>query len=212
MAWQGTCAILEEFPNVEVAVGLHPELVETRHGEVSQFAALLSETQYVGEIGLDGSGPNRASLNLQRDVFEGILSACESVGGRIMTIHSRAAASLVLNHLADHRKSGVPVLHWFSGTQTELKRAVEIGCWFSVGPAMLRGSKGRRLASQMPIDRVLTETDGPFGRRGNRPLMPWNVDEAEVELGKLWRLPVTTVRRRLTGNLQNLRGFTVRKR
>ena len=118
------------------------------------YARLLSETHYVGEIGLDGSRQHRATLAKQREVFKTILNACEAAGGRVMTVHSRGATSLVLDYLERFDKAGLPVLHWFSGTQTELRRAIELGCWFSVGPAMLQAEKGRRLASLMPPDRV----------------------------------------------------------
>ena len=205
LAWEGTYELLSNTTRVNVAVGLHPELVATRQREVERLCALLSETDYVGEIGLDGSRGHQASISVQREVFEQILIACEAVEGRIMSIHSREAASLVLDHLGAHHGAGIPVLHWFSGTLAELKRAVEIGCWFSVGPAMLRGAKGRRLVSSMPIDRVLTETDGPLARRGREPLMPWYVDEAEVALGKIWRLPLAAVQRQLHENLRHLR-------
>ena len=95
-------------------------------------------------------------------------------------------------------------MHWFSGTHSELTRAIDLGCWFSVGPAMLQGKKGRRLASLMPIDRVLTETDGPIARQRGQALMPWNVREAEVGLGAIWNLSVGTVQRRLSRNLRSL--------
>lgn len=39
-----------------------------------------------------------------------------------------------------------------------------MGCWFSVGPAMLQGARGTELVARMPRDRVLTESDGPFAR------------------------------------------------
>ena len=130
------------------------------------------------------------------------LSACESAGGRVMTIHSREATSLVLDHLQAHPSAGLPVLHWFSGTASELQRAIDMGCWFSVGPAMLRGSKGRRLVSSMPTDRVLTESDGPLARQGGKPLMPWSVLEAEAAIGKLWNLSISAVQRRLSQNLR----------
>ncbi len=204
MAWEGTCTLIGDTPRVRVAAGLHPELVATRHREVDRLCSLLAETRYVGEIGLDGSKPHRASLPLQRDVLNTILSACEIAGGRIMTLHSRAAASLVLDHLEEHSEAGIPVLHWFSGTDAELKRAIKLDCWFSVGPAMLKAKKGRRLASSMPIDRVLTETDGPFARRGRAPLMPWDVYEAETALAQLWNVPRSTVEERLSRNLRQL--------
>ena len=204
LAWKGTCDLVGSARRVKVAAGLHPALAATRHREINQLCALLSETQYVGEIGLDGSRPHRPSLSIQRQVFEAVLTTCESVGGRIMTIHSRGATALVLDHLEAHSKSGVPVMHWFSGTRAELERAIEIGCWFSVGPAMLRGEKGRRLTSWMPPDRVLTETDGPFAHRAGTPLVPWDVKEAERVLGRLWKLSTTAVQQQLSLNLRHL--------
>ena len=204
LAWQGTCALIDDAPGVHLAAGLHPELAATRHREIDQLRALLSKAHYVGEIGLDGSRPHRSSLPLQREVFEEILGACETVGGRIMTIHSRQATSLVLDHLEIHRSSGLPVLHWFSGTPTELNRAIKLGCWFSVGPAMLRGARGRRLVASMPIDRVLTETDGPLAHLGSKALMPWDVKNAEREIGRLWKLSASAVQRQLSQNLDRV--------
>ena len=204
LAWEGTRALVGNTPRVRVAAGLHPELAATRHRETARICELVSETQFVGEIGLDGSERHHPSLSVQSQVFGAILRACEINGGRIMTIHSRGATSLVLDHLEAHPKSGLPVMHWFSGTHRELTRAIDLGCWFSVGPAMLRGAKGRRLASMMPIGRVLTETDGPIARHHGQVLMPWNVQEAEVELATLWKLSTTGVQRRLSRNLQNL--------
>ena len=206
LAWEGTLALVGGVTRVKVAVGLHPELVATRHREVERLKSLLSETHFVGEIGLDGSLPHQASLDKQRDVFELVLSACTSAGGRVMTIHSREATSLVLDHLESHPGAGLPVLHWFSGTAGELQRAIELGCWFSVGPAMLRGEKGRRLASSMPVNRVLTESDGPLARRRGKPLMPWDVHGAEVVLGKLFNLPVSEVQRQLSLNFRHASG------
>ncbi|MGO2232257.1 TatD family hydrolase [Psychrobacter sp.] len=59
------------------------------------------------------------------------------------------------------------VLQFFqhSSTQGQLKRAVNMGCWFTVGPAMLNTKKGQSLVSMMPKDRILTETDGPFAKK-----------------------------------------------
>lgn len=204
LAWEGTRSLVGNAPGVQVAAGLHPELALARRCEIDQLCALLPEARYVGEIGLDGSRQHCSSLPIQREVFEAILNACESVGGRIMTIHSRGAASLVLDYLETYDKAGLPVMHWFSGTHIELARAIELDCWFSVGPAMLQGAKGRRLASQMPLDRILTETDGPLARRANSPLMPWDAEKAEKVLGSIWKLPHIAVRQQLSQNFRQL--------
>lgn len=133
-----------------------------------------------------------------------VLNTCESVGGRIMSLHSREATSLILDLLEAHRWAGAPVMHWFSGTKAELRRAINLGCWFSVGPAMLRTSKGRSLVSSMPADRILTETDGPFARCGKTPLMPWVANKVLLALARLWNVTESEVQRQLLNNLRSL--------
>lgn len=206
MALKGTQSLTKSVPQIQVSVGLHPELVASRSGEISKTCDLIKSTAFVGEIGLDGSKKHRATLPIQRRAFEEILHACELHGGRIMTIHSRNATTLVLDHLDAHPGSGTPVLHWFSGSKAELTRAIKMGCWFSVGPAMLRGAKGRALTSLMPINRVLTETDGPLARSGGESLMPWDVRIAEEQLAGIWGVPFPKAREVLNRNLMTLVG------
>lgn len=203
-AWRGTAALVGKRRRVRIALGLHPELVAKRHHEVALLCGLLGETRYVGEIGIDGSPPHRSSIELQASVFDRILGACAAAGGRVMSIHSRNAATLVLDGIERRPAAGVPILHWFSGTMRELARADALGCWFSVGPAMLRSRKGRELAAAMPADRMLTETDAPFGRDGNDPLMPWQAFDCLGELADLKGVSVEVLRRQMIDNLRRL--------
>jgi hypothetical protein len=93
---------------------------------------------------------------------------------------NRRAADEVLGLLRCH-DAGIPVLHWFTGTPEELRNAVAAGCWFSVGPAMLKSEAGRARAAAMPRHRVLTETDGPFGKAKGKQLEPKDVSTAVGE-------------------------------
>lgn len=196
--------MIKGSPRIRLGLGLHPELVTQRHTEVDLFPALLGETDYVGEVGIDGSAAHQASLKLQERTFRKILEHCCDRGGRILSIHSRGAAGRVLDCLAETPGAGTPVLHWFSGNRTELERAVTLGAWFSVGPAMMRSARGRLLVAEMPQDRVLTETDGPFARHGNSPLNPWDVTRAESALTELWGIAPDNVRKVLAANLRQL--------
>lgn len=203
-AWRGTKALIGDRKRVRVALGLHPEVVAQRHSEVALLCGLLPETRYVGEIGIDGSPAHRANIEQQSAVFERILKACASHGGRIMTIHSRGAASRVLDVIERTPGAGIPILHWFNGTLKEVDRAIGLGCWFSIGPAMLRSRKGRELAVLMPIDRLLTETDAPFAQSGNEPLMPWQAFDCLDELGALTNNDPRDLSRKIMGNLRVL--------
>lgn len=154
-------------PRIKTALGLHPQLAHERHNELPLFERLLSEVDYVGEIGLDGSKEFKQYLKIQSHVFGKILSLVEKSGGRIMTVHSRGAVSDVLTIIKQYPNSGPIILHWFTGSQAQMRKALALGCWFSVGPKMFESMKGREIISGIPLDRILLETDGPFSKRRN---------------------------------------------
>ena len=79
------------------------------------------------------------------------------------------------------------ILHWYSGTKKELERAIGCGFFFSVNIAMLHSEAGRALVLQMPRDRGLTETDGPFVQDGTGPATPTSVKATVRGLAELWK-------------------------
>ena len=203
-AWRVTTRLVGERSRVRVGLGLHPELVAERHGEAALLCALLPEARYVGEIGIDGSPPHRHSLKLQRDVFRRVLAECARLGGRVLSIHSRGAADDVLDAVEAQPDAGLPILHWFSGTSRQLARAIELGCWFSVGPAMVRSAKGRALVARMPPERLLTETDAPFARSGDRPLYPWEATDCAPALAEALAIEPEQILPQLRRNLRSM--------
>ena len=110
----------------------------------------------------------------------------------------------MLDAIDEHRAAGNPILHWFSGTTRELDRAIDLGCWFSVGPAMLRGEKVRRLANRMPRDRILTESDGPYAQIDGRAVWPWEASYATSGLALLWDQSERQVEQQLLANLAQI--------
>ena len=201
-AWDGTRALASAAPRIRTALGLHPQLAHERRNELALFDQLLPKTRYVGEVGLDGSAECKPFWSDQVAVFEHILRRCQLSNGRkVLSIHSRRAASEVLDCLEAFPQAGVPILHWFTGSPRELDRAVWLGCWFSVGPAMLASAKGRALFERMPRDRVLTESDGPFAKIGGVSLRPLEAGTAEG-LASTWGMEPTDARQIV---LQNLR-------
>lgn len=203
-AWRKTAALAKGKRYIRTALGMHPQLAHERSGELSLFEAMVDETRYVGEIGLDGSPGFGQHSEIQRRVFERVLSIARERGGKIFTVHSRRAADDVVNTLDRNKCAHTAVLHWFSGTHRQLTKAVSVGCWFSVGSPMLSSEKGRRLIELMPRDRVLTETDGPFAKHKDQPLEPTDISSAIVQLADVWSLSHIEVDRILNQNLKNL--------
>jgi TatD DNase family protein len=201
-AWEGTFRISEDSQRIRTALGLHPQIAHQRYQELELFDALLPEAQYVGEIGLDGGRGFKKYWGVQLEVFRHILNTVNHDGGRIMSIHSRASASVVLDEIKG--VDGTAVLHWFTGTKNQLERAIDMGCWFSVGPAMLNTKKGVELASIIPRNKVVTETDGPFAKHKGSVLMPWDSDIAITTLSSIWNQPVEQTHADLRENFKLL--------
>ena len=201
-AWTRTLALSSGRTRIRTALGLHPELAGDRVSELPLFEHFATQTKYFGEIGLDGSPQFRTSQEAQTKVFRATLQFAERMGGRILSIHSRRASDDVLSSLAAYPNAGTPILHWFSGSQAQLRRAVAQGCWFSCGPAMLRSPNGRAIAKAIPKDKMLTETDGPFALEGTRPLQPADSWRAVEMLAKIWETSRDEVIRNLRQNLK----------
>jgi TatD DNase family protein len=179
---------------------LHPQLAGQRKHELVLFDKYLASTLFVGEVGLDGSPECRGFWDDQLEVFDHVLHACSSGDEKVISIHSRRAAKDVLDQLDRYDRIKTPILHWFSGSRSQLKRAVERECWFSVGPAMLAGAKGRDLVAAIPNDKILLETDGPFAQVRRQGLNPWDITAALEPIAELWSVTEHETRQRIEAN------------
>ena len=206
-AWQATSRVFAGRDNIKVALGMHPEIVRKKTYERELLISCVAEARFIGEVGLDGSMQHQDSCDLQESVLKDVLVECERCGGRILSIHSRNAACRVLDLIEKHCRESIPVLHWFSGTVEETRRAVTMGCWFSVGPAMVRGARGRRILEELPTDRVLPETDGPFAKNGSTPYMPWEAISIAGTVAAIWNETEEAVRKQFERNLAALLGM-----
>lgn len=203
-AFKGTAALTRKLNNCRTALGLHPQLAHQRHNELSLFDLLCDETRYIGEIGLDGSKGYAEHMAVQQVVFEHILNKCCEFNDKILTIHSLNAVDKVLDLLSIYPEAGTPILHWFLATKKQVDRAVELGCYFSVGPAMLNSARAKKVISWLPQGRVLLETDGPFAKTDGRPAFPSDVVLVIRYLSELWIKPVSQVNSELKSTLKKI--------
>ncbi|WP_438275686.1 Qat anti-phage system TatD family nuclease QatD [Nitrobacter sp.] len=205
-AWPRNRELASKSAHVRIALGLHPQLVAERENELPIFERYLPDARYVGEIGLDAGPRFYRSFPAQERVFERVLRACAEQGGKILTVHSVRAVSKVLNHIegALPPDRGRVVLHWFTGTPAEARRAVALGCYFSINGEMLRSPKHRQLVGDLPLERLLTETDGPFVQSEGHPLRPRDVVTTVAELAAARNLSPTAMGDTILQNLKQL--------
>tara|TARA_R110000868_G_scaffold199827_1_gene446923 strand:+ start:168 stop:929 length:762 start_codon:yes stop_codon:yes gene_type:complete len=203
-AFQATSSVLGHHEAILISPGLHPEIVGERFQELDLLIEQIDGTIAVGEIGLDCSKRYAPSYLKQTQVFAAAVKRCHDMGGRALSIHSRQAVPEVLAVLSEFPNHGIPVLHWFTGTASELKAAAGQGCWFSIGPAAFNSAAGKALAKKLPKDRVLPESDGPFAKLEGHPVMPWDFDITVDQLSEAWALPLLEVRHQLLSNAKAL--------
>jgi len=113
-----------------------------------------------------------------------------------IVIHCRDAWADCLEMIErDWRSSGLGgILHCFTGTLEDAKRGLDMGFMVSfAGNVTYKKMQNLRdVAKEIPLERLLTETDSPFlppeGRRGKRN-EPANVVEVARALGNVRDLP-----------------------
>lgn len=165
-------------PHVRVGLGLHPWWVADGtcgEGEIALFERLAPTAPLISEVGLDFQPRRESTRNKQIEAFERVCVASARPSAefprRIMSIHSSAAAMCTLDVL---ERTGcldacICIFHWFSGSQEELTRAIDVGCLFSVNERMLKTKRGRAYVRAIPEGRLLIETDFP-GKPGTTAL------------------------------------------
>ncbi|MHB8391237.1 MAG: Qat anti-phage system TatD family nuclease QatD [Acidobacteriaceae bacterium] len=187
-AFKGNVQRARGVPSLQVALGIHPQIVGTKYADLTRFETYLQEATMIGEVGLDASPAYYRTFDEQKDIFGKVVSLCAEMGGKPVSVHSVRAARAVLKIVqecdAQHRNRYA--LHWFTGSAAELKNAVDLGCYFSVNQAMIRSTRGCELLANIPRNLIITETDGPFVQNSGEPARPSMVRETVVSLARMW--------------------------
>lgn len=160
-------AIAEQNPDIYFTVGTHPHRAhEELDVPVSEIVRLSAHPKCVGigEAGLDyfyDKSPRPA----QREGFLKHIAAARETGLPLV-IHTRDADDDTIAILEDEMARGPfkAVLHCFTGGPNLARRAVELGLYVSFSGVITfkKNDALRAIAADVPMDRVLVETDAPF--------------------------------------------------
>lgn len=205
-AWPRNHELTRDTRYVRAALGLHPQLVAERTDELTLWERYLPETRYVGEVGLDAGPRFYKSLAAQKNVFRTVLERCAEAGGKILSVHSLRSVTAVLDMIERYlpRDRGVVVLHWFTGSKSEARRAAALGCYFSVNAEMVRSDRGCALVAYLPMDSILTETDGPFTQINGHSAEPSDMNVTTDEIARVRNVPLHEIARAVQINLKAL--------
>lgn len=160
-----------QAPNVTYALGIHPICVPQARDEDLEVLRAAAEAAMadpdfvgIGEIGLDFFIPLLCEPGMrakQERFFREQLRIARDLGLPVMT-HVRRSQDQVLKHLRQIRPPG-GIAHAFNGSFQQAKTFVDLGLHLGFGGAMTftRALQIRRLATELPLDAIVLETDSP---------------------------------------------------
>lgn len=151
-----------ESKYVKLGLGYNPQLIAKYPFNKKLFDSMILTTKYVGEVGLDYSKEFVHTKKAQNNAFDYICNQSARLN-KIMSIHSRNAEIDVLNILIKNKVKHA-IFHWFTGDKEVAFKVIEQGYYFSVNYSMLSSKKGLDFIRSIPLDRLLIETDAPFGK------------------------------------------------
>lgn len=158
--------LAEEYDFIYAAVGIHPHDAESAvPGYLGELEKLAAHPRVValGEIGLDYYR-DLSPRPVQQKVFLEQMALAKRLNKPII-IHDRDAHGDIMNLL---RKEGLGpaggVMHCYSGSWEMAKECLSMGFYLSIaGPVTFPNApKLKEVASRVPLDRLLIETDAPY--------------------------------------------------
>jgi TatD DNase family protein len=205
----------EQHDWIYATVGIHPHDVNDVTEETFTKLDSLARHEKVigwGEMGLDYHYDHVAP-DLQKRVFRRQLEQARAAKLPII-IHCREAWPDCLEILEqDWRPAGLGgIFHCFSGTLEEARRGLDMDFLVSFAGNVTypKAQPIRDVARELPLDRILTETDAPFlppqGLRGKRN-EPANVVEVAKCLGNVRNLPAEEVAAVTAANFRRFFGL-----
>jgi TatD DNase family protein len=162
--------IAEQCELVIPTFGIHPWNAPTHAELLDDLAEAVDQTAMIGEIGLDHHFVEDVSAYAaQREVFEFFLQEARR-SHKIVNLHTKGAEAEVAELLQRHSIERA-IVHWYSGPLEVFRELVDQRRYFTIGVEVLYSEHIRRIASGVPADLLLTETDNPGG-------MKWLTGEA----------------------------------
>ena len=212
--------LAEKHDEIFCAIGVHPhdaKLFDERAEE--RLINLAKQSSCViawGEIGLDYHY-DHSPRDVQREVFRRQLCIARELDLPVV-IHSREAdddtITILREELSGYERAGV--LHCFGGSLEMAQEAIELGFFISFAGNLTfkKANDLRNIARQLPIDRLVVETDCPYltpvpfrGKRNE----PARVVETAKCLAELKGNELDEAGRITTENFERLFGVNVRE-
>ena len=208
-------AIAQQYPNVAASFGIHPNEILAAEPTMEILLPLADQPAVVaiGETGLDYFRTPVAS-HWQQERFRRHIQLARHLR-KPLIIHTRDAGEDTIRILREERAADVGgVLHCFTDTYEIAKQGIDLNFYISFSGIVTykNALELQHLAQQLPLDRLLIETDSPYlapaPYRG-KPNYPGYVFYVAEKIALLRKLDIAEVSAVTTANFYQL--FNLRK-
>ena len=157
------CAELAKRLEIPFVLGIAPQTaIKEDISKLDEWISFIRENSpnAIGEIGLDYHwAENELHVRREEAVFTRMLDLAQEMRLPIV-VHSREASHDVLDMLELRRFDLPLMMHFFSGSVSEAKRAIDMGGLISITP--LHSKSRRQVIKEVELDYLLVETDAPY--------------------------------------------------
>ncbi len=175
--------LAREYPQIHSAVGIHPnhcqDATERDWQEIVELAT-QPEVVAIGETGLDRYW-DYCPIERQKIWFAKHIELSFETE-KPLVIHMRECESDILAMLDEHQRDGrvIGIMHSFAGSWETAQHCLDLGMYISFAGMVTfkKSDELRGIATRIPEDRILVETDAPYltphphrSKRPNQPAM-----------------------------------------
>jgi TatD DNase family protein len=189
-SWRKDQAIAKANPGIVSTFGVHPSRAAWYFQDLKILDECIAESPLIGEIGLDKKWCPDSEFEAQLVVFEHFTKACGQ-SGKYCVVHTAGAEEECLSVLRKNKCENV-IIHWYDGPLQVFESMIKEGWYFTFSPALRFAQEIAPFVSLVPVNRLLSETDGP---------------ETEEFLGGSGRMP--SVLLRVIEDMARIRGVPI---
>jgi TatD DNase family protein len=209
-AYPAMLAMVADYPQISVTVGVHPNVQDGKDPTVDELIALgqLDKVIGIGETGLDYFR-SEGDLSWQQQRFRNHIRAAKTLK-KPLIIHTREAKADTLRILREENASEVGgIIHCFTEDWEFAQGALDLGFYISFsGIVTFNNAKEiKEVAKKVPAARFLIETDSPYlapvPKRG-KPNYPLYVRYVAEHIAELRDTSFTEIANQSTENFRTL--------
>ncbi len=197
-----TLEIYEKYhPFVKICIGLHPEFIkELKEEDVERVIGFIKEHKddisAIGEIGLDYHWIKEPEWQQkQKTLFKRFIELSKQLNLPLI-IHSWDSTQDAIDILEQHGMKGKKVLMHLLQDKSVISKIIENNWYISIGPSITKSKTIKKIARDIPLNRILLETDSPWFKQeeqGQEFGEPINVKIACEKIAEIKKISVQEV-------------------